>query len=130
MALNHTVFGSLMLRRGEANALVGAPQHYPDVIRPALQIISVRPGLNKVCGVYVVITPQGDIYFLADTTVNVEPSAEDAERSLYAPPKWRAGSDRNRGSRCSRFRILAARATRSLRRWPAPWRWYASVLPA
>jgi malate dehydrogenase (oxaloacetate-decarboxylating)(NADP+) len=86
MALNHTVFGSLMLRRGEADALIGGlTQHYPDVIRPALQIISVRPGLNKVSGVYVLITPQGHIYFLADTTVNVEPSAEDvAEIALCA----------------------------------------------
>ena len=40
MARNHTVFGSLMLRRGEADALIaGLTQHYPDTIRPALQVI-------------------------------------------------------------------------------------------
>jgi malate dehydrogenase (oxaloacetate-decarboxylating)(NADP+) len=86
MALNRTVFGSLMLRRGEADALIGGlTQHYPDVIRPALHIISVRPGLKKVCGVYVLITPQRDIYFLADATVNIDPSVEElAEIALCA----------------------------------------------
>ena len=84
--LNHTVFGSLMLRRGETDALIGGlTQHYPEVIRPALQVIPVREGLKKVCGVYVLITPQREIYFLADATVNIEPSSEDlAEIALGA----------------------------------------------
>jgi len=78
LALQHTVFGSLMVRAGEADALVaGLTQHYPDTIRPALQVISVRPGLRKVSGVYMLVTPRGDIYFLADATVNIEPSSED-----------------------------------------------------
>jgi malate dehydrogenase (oxaloacetate-decarboxylating)(NADP+) len=78
MAKNHTVFGSLMLRRGEADALIGGlTKHYPETIRPALQVIPIRPDLRRVCGVYVLITPRGDIYFLADATVNIEPSAED-----------------------------------------------------
>jgi len=86
MALNHTVFGSLMVRRGEADALIGGlTQHYPEVIRPALQVIPIRQGLKKVCGVYVLITPQREIYFLADATVNIEPSVEDlAEIALGA----------------------------------------------
>jgi malate dehydrogenase (oxaloacetate-decarboxylating)(NADP+) len=78
MVLNHTTFGALMVRAGEADALIGGlTQHYPDTIRPALQVIAVRPGLRKVSGVYVLITRRGDIYFLADATVNIEPSAED-----------------------------------------------------
>ena len=77
-ALQNIVFGSLMVRAGEADALVaGLTQHYPDTIRPALQVIAVRPGLRKVSGVYMLITPRGDIYFLADATVNIEPSSED-----------------------------------------------------
>ena len=86
MLLNHTVFASLMVKRGEADALIGGlTQHYPDVIRPALQIIAVRPDLKKVCGVYVLITPQREIFFLADTTVNIDPSAEDlAEIAICA----------------------------------------------
>jgi malate dehydrogenase (oxaloacetate-decarboxylating)(NADP+) len=86
MALNHTTFGALMLRKGEADALIGGlTQHYPDTIRPALQVIAPRPGLRKVSGVYVLITPRGDIYFLSDATVNIEPSAEDlAEIAICA----------------------------------------------
>ncbi|HLM98505.1 MAG TPA: phosphate acetyltransferase [Bryobacteraceae bacterium] len=85
-ALQHTVFGSLMVRAGEADALVaGLTQHYPDTIRPALQVIAVRPGLRRVSGVYMLITPRGDIYFLADATVNIEPSSEDlAEIAICA----------------------------------------------
>jgi malate dehydrogenase (oxaloacetate-decarboxylating)(NADP+) len=86
MALNHTTFGALMVRKGEADALIGGlTQHYPDTIRPALQVIPPRPGLRKVSGVYVLITPRGDIYFLSDATVNIEPSAEDlAEIAICA----------------------------------------------
>jgi malate dehydrogenase (oxaloacetate-decarboxylating)(NADP+) len=86
MAKQATVFGLLMLRQGGADALIGGlTKHYPDTIRPALQVIPVRPNLRKVCGVYVLITPRGDIYFLADATVNIEPSAEDlAEIAICA----------------------------------------------
>ncbi len=72
------VYGSMMVRLGDADALIsGLTSHYPDTIRPALRIIEVRPGQSKVAGVYVLITPKGDIYFLADATVNIDPSAED-----------------------------------------------------
>jgi malate dehydrogenase (oxaloacetate-decarboxylating)(NADP+) len=83
---NHNIFGSLMVRLGDADALVsGLTQHYPDTIRPALQIIKVREGLHKVCGLYTLITRRGDLFFLADTTVNIEPTAEDlAEIALCA----------------------------------------------
>ncbi len=75
---NRNVFGSMMVHRGDADALIsGLTLHYPDTIRPALQIIDVRDGLRKVSGLYMLITPRGDLYFLADTTVNIEPTAED-----------------------------------------------------
>ena len=78
LILNRNVFGSMMVRLGDAHALVsGLTQHYPDTIRPALQVIEVRQGWRRVSGVYVLITPKGDIYFLADATVNIEPDAED-----------------------------------------------------
>jgi malate dehydrogenase (oxaloacetate-decarboxylating)(NADP+) len=76
--LNHNVFGPMMVHSGDADALIGGlTQHYPDTIRPALQVISVRPGLHRVSGLYMLITPRGDMYFLADCTVNIEPTAED-----------------------------------------------------
>jgi malate dehydrogenase (oxaloacetate-decarboxylating)(NADP+) len=76
--LNRNVFGAMMVRLGDADALVaGLTQHYPDTIRPALQVIEVRHGSRRVSGVYVLITQKRDIFFLADATVNIEPSAED-----------------------------------------------------
>ncbi len=75
---NRNIFGSMMVRLGDADALIGGlTEHYPDTIRPALQVLSVRAGLRRVAGLYVLITPKGQIYFLADTTVNIEPTAED-----------------------------------------------------
>jgi malate dehydrogenase (oxaloacetate-decarboxylating)(NADP+) len=68
----------MMVHTGDADALIGGlTEHYPDTIRPALQVLAVRPGLRKVSGLYVLITAKGDIYFLADATVNIEPTAED-----------------------------------------------------
>ena len=78
LILDRNVFGAMMVRLGDADALVGGlTQHYPDMIRPALQIIEVRHGMRRVSGVYVMITPKREIYFLADATVNIEPTAED-----------------------------------------------------
>jgi malate dehydrogenase (oxaloacetate-decarboxylating)(NADP+) len=91
LILNYTTFGSLMVRLGDADAIIGGlTTHYPDTIRPALQVIEVRPELRRVAGVYVLITPKGDIYFLADATVNIEPTAEDlAEIAIMAAEKAR-----------------------------------------
>ncbi|MCC6862061.1 MAG: NADP-dependent malic enzyme [Bryobacterales bacterium] len=78
LVLNRNTFGSLMVHVGDADALIsGLTQHYPDTIRPALQVIAVREGLRKVSGVYAMITQRGDIYFFADATVNIEPTSED-----------------------------------------------------
>jgi malate dehydrogenase (oxaloacetate-decarboxylating)(NADP+) len=78
MIHNRNIFGSMMVHMGDADALIGGlTEHYPDTIRPALQVVAVRPGLRRVSGLYVLITAKGDIYFLADATVNIEPTAED-----------------------------------------------------
>jgi len=75
---NRNIFGSLMVHMGDADALVsGVAQHYPETIRPALQIIKVRQGIHKVSGMYVLVTRKGDLLFLADCSVNVNPTAED-----------------------------------------------------
>jgi malate dehydrogenase (oxaloacetate-decarboxylating)(NADP+) len=75
---DRNVFGSMMVHMGDADALVsGVTQHFADTIRPALQIVRMREGLHRVSGCYVMITRKGDTYFLADTSVNIEPSAED-----------------------------------------------------
>ena len=75
---DRNVFGSMMVHMGDADALVsGVSQTFPDTIRPALQIVRMREGLHRVSGCYAMITRKGDVYFLADTSVNIEPTAED-----------------------------------------------------
>jgi len=82
---NRNYFGSIMVSVGDADALVsGLTMHYPDTIRPGLEVIPLREGLRRVSGLYLMITQQG-IYFFADATVNIEPSAEDlAEIAISA----------------------------------------------
>ena len=88
---DRNIFGSMMVRMGDADALVsGVTQNYPDTIRPALQVIGVREGIHKVSGIYIMITRKGDLYFLADATVNIEPTAADlAEIALCAAQEAR-----------------------------------------
>ncbi|HUI82865.1 MAG TPA: NADP-dependent malic enzyme [Candidatus Binatia bacterium] len=85
------VLGAMMVRMGDADALVsGVTQNYPDTLRPALQVIGVREGIHKVSGLYLIITRNGDLYFLADATVNIEPTAEElAEIALCAAQEAR-----------------------------------------
>jgi malate dehydrogenase (oxaloacetate-decarboxylating)(NADP+) len=83
---NRNIFGSLMVHSGDADALVsGVTQHFPDTIRPALQVIKIRDDVHKVSGLYALVTRKGDMLFLADCSVNVDPSAEElAEIALCA----------------------------------------------
>lgn len=70
-------FGSMMVEMGDADALLsGVTHHYNETIRPALQIIGVRDGVQRVSGGYVLIFEER-ILFMADTTVNIDPSAEE-----------------------------------------------------
>jgi len=83
---NRTRFAAMMVHTGDADALIaGITQHYPDTIRPALELIPKREDVRRVAGMYMMITPKGQVYFLADPTVNIEPSAEDlAEIAIMA----------------------------------------------
>ncbi len=83
--LNPNYFGAMMVRLGDADGfLAGVSQHYPETIRPALQIIRLRQNVRRVSGVYVIVTKQ-QVYVFSDTTVNIEPSSEDlAEIALLA----------------------------------------------
>lgn len=69
-------FGCMMLDQGDVDALIsGLTTHYPDTIKPALQCVGVRESTKVVSGLYIVITKK-DVYFFADCTVNVDPTAE------------------------------------------------------
>lgn len=70
-------FGSMMVENGEADALIsGLTRTYPDTIRPALQVIGKDPGVNKVAGMYILLTPKGPLFF-SDTTVNLDPTVDE-----------------------------------------------------
>ncbi|MEP6926571.1 MAG: NADP-dependent malic enzyme [Ginsengibacter sp.] len=70
-------FGCMMVETGEADAMIsGLSKNYPDTIRPALQIIGLEEGAKKVAGMYIMMTKKGPL-FLADTTVNFNPTAEE-----------------------------------------------------
>ena len=78
-------FGSMMVELGDADALIsGLTSHYPATIRPALQCIGVKEGFKVVSGLYIVVTSKR-AYFFADTTVNVNPTADQlAEIAITA----------------------------------------------
>lgn len=70
-------FGAMMVHTGDADAMVsGATRKYRDVLRPALQVIGTQKDVERVAGMYILITKKGPI-FLADTTVNFDPTAEE-----------------------------------------------------
>jgi malate dehydrogenase (oxaloacetate-decarboxylating)(NADP+) len=70
-------FGAMMVETGEADAMIsGMGRKYPDTIRPALRIIGAREGVKKVAGMYILMSRFGPI-FMADTTINFDPSVED-----------------------------------------------------
>jgi len=83
--LNPNFFGAMMVHMGDADGFVaGVSQNYPETIRPALQIIKTRPGVHRVAAVFVIVTKK-DVYFFADTHVNIDPTAEDlAEIAVLA----------------------------------------------
>jgi malate dehydrogenase (oxaloacetate-decarboxylating)(NADP+) len=70
-------FGCMMVETGEADAMIsGLSKNYPDTIRPALQTIGLETGSKRVAGMYIMMTKKGPL-FLADTTVNFNPTAEE-----------------------------------------------------
>ena len=71
-------FGMMMVRQGDADGLMaGVSMSYADVIRPALMTVGRNAEYSRVAGLYVMITPEGKRFYLADTTVNIDPTAEN-----------------------------------------------------
>jgi malate dehydrogenase (oxaloacetate-decarboxylating)(NADP+) len=84
----HNVFGMMMVEMDDADGLIsGLTQHYPETVRPALQIIGKKDGARIIAGLYMMVFKHQTI-FIADATVNIEPTAEDlAEIALLAAEK-------------------------------------------
>jgi malate dehydrogenase (oxaloacetate-decarboxylating)(NADP+) len=67
----------MMVETGDADAMIsGLSKNYPDTIRPALHCIGMEEGTKRIAGMYVMLTKKGPL-FLADTTVNFHPTAEE-----------------------------------------------------
>jgi malate dehydrogenase (oxaloacetate-decarboxylating)(NADP+) len=74
---DRTHFGCMMVETGDADAMIsGLTRNYQDTIRPAIHIIGTEKGVNKIAGMYIMLTNKGPL-FLADTTVNFNPTAEE-----------------------------------------------------
>ena len=70
-------YGSMMVEMGDADALIsGISRNYRSTIKPALEVIGKEDGVNKVVGMYIIRTKKGTL-FLADTTINMNPNAEE-----------------------------------------------------
>ncbi|MEM7481529.1 MAG: NADP-dependent malic enzyme [Acidobacteriota bacterium] len=77
LARDRNYFGTLMVESGDADGLIsGLTHHYPETIRPALQVIGTRSGVKRVSGAYI-LSLEDRLLFFADTTVNIDPSAEE-----------------------------------------------------
>jgi len=73
---NENYFGSMMVKQNDADGLLsGVTQSYPDTIRPFLEVVGARKNM-RIAGVYMMLF-KDRIFFLADTTVNIEPTASD-----------------------------------------------------
>ncbi|MFO7983746.1 MAG: NADP-dependent malic enzyme [Desulfuromonadales bacterium] len=88
MKKNRNYFGAMMVSMGDADTLLsGINHHYPETIRPALEIIGKKEGLSKVHGMYMMVFKK-DVVFCADTTVTIEPTAEElAETAILTAEK-------------------------------------------
>jgi malate dehydrogenase (oxaloacetate-decarboxylating)(NADP+) len=74
--LRRHYYAPLLLLEGEVDAVVcGETYHYPDSIRPALQILPLAEGIRHVSGLYMLLF-KNQLVFCADTTVNITPDAE------------------------------------------------------
>src|SRR4051812_8891230 len=119
-------FGMMMVRTGDAAGLVaGLTAPYPDTIRPALQVLGIRPDVKRATSMYMMLL-KNDVKFFADATVNIEPDAEtladiaiqvaDAVRGFEIVPRIAMISFSNFGSAPHPESLRVAAAVEIVRR--------------
>ncbi len=88
MMTRRTQFGLMLVETGRAAGMVsGLTKTYPETIRPTLQIIQMRDGYKVAAGLYIILV-KDRVFFFADTTVNIDPTAEQlAEIALQTAEK-------------------------------------------
>jgi malate dehydrogenase (oxaloacetate-decarboxylating)(NADP+) len=80
-------FGCMMVEFGDADCMIsGLAKNYPDTIRPALHTIGTEDGVKKIAGMYLMLTKKGPL-FLADTTVNFNPTTEELSEITFIEAK-------------------------------------------
>jgi malate dehydrogenase (oxaloacetate-decarboxylating)(NADP+) len=84
LLFNTNYFGSVMVACADADALLsGVGMHYPETIRPALQVIGPHPKAEIVSGLYMLVFEK-HVIFCGDTTVNIDPTAEQLAQIAYS----------------------------------------------
>jgi malate dehydrogenase (oxaloacetate-decarboxylating)(NADP+) len=84
LLFNTNYFGSVMVACNDADALLsGVGMHYPETIRPALQVIGPHPKAEIVSGLYMLVFEK-HVIFCGDTTVNIDPTAEQLAQIAYS----------------------------------------------
>lgn len=88
--VNNNFFGAMMVQRGDADTMLsGINHHYPETIKPALEIIGKQDNLSKVHGMYMMVFKK-KVVFIADATVAIDPTAEElAETAILAAEEVR-----------------------------------------
>ena len=76
LMLRPNFFGSMMLYLQDADGIVGVSSNYLEEMLPALQVIKTRRPETRAAALYIMIFKK-KVYFLADTSANIDPSAED-----------------------------------------------------
>jgi len=77
LLIDRNYYGACMVQFGRADALIsGLTKNYVTTIKPALQIIGTEEGVNRVAGMYMMITEKGPVFF-GDTTVNENPTVQE-----------------------------------------------------
>jgi malate dehydrogenase (oxaloacetate-decarboxylating)(NADP+) len=77
MTHQRNYYGACMVQFGRADALIsGLTKDYVSTIKPALQIIGIEEGVNRVAGMYLMMTNKGPV-FIGDPTVNVDPTVDE-----------------------------------------------------
>ncbi len=122
-------YAAMMVETGAADACItGLTKDYGKSIVPSLQVIGTEDGIRRVASMYIIQHKKGP-YFFADTTVNIDPTAEElveiigltarAVRFFDAEPRVAVISYSNFGSNAGPLPEKTRRATELARtRYP------------
>ena len=69
-------FSAMMVNEGYADAmLTGYSRSYSSIVKPMFELVGKQEGVSRVAACNIMLTSKGPM-FLSDTTINIDPSAE------------------------------------------------------